>query len=66
MKKVLGYIFILGSMIFSYFRGKQKGWNECSDFDVFPFIQNSITIIGCAVLISVGIFLLKEKKFGKM
>jgi hypothetical protein len=60
IKKILGYILILASLYFSFYRGKREGELECIDFNVLPFIANSITIIVCITLIIVGIALIKN------
>ncbi|RKE98121.1 hypothetical protein BXY80_0194 [Ichthyenterobacterium magnum] len=61
MKKYFGYILILLSIYFAFFRGKRQGKLDCIDFNVLSIVDNAITIIVCLSLMIVGSILIKRK-----
>jgi len=60
IKKYLGYVIILASSFFAFYRGKRQGELECIDFNILPIVANTITIIVCIILMIVGVFLFKK------
>ncbi|WP_179317994.1 hypothetical protein [Winogradskyella undariae] len=62
IKKFIGYILILASLVFAFFRGKKQGELDCIDFNVLPMIGNSITVIACIGLTVFGLVLVLVRK----
>ncbi len=61
MKTVFAYLLITSAVIFAFFRGKKQAELTCIDFNVLPFVGNTITIVVCAILIIVALIILQKK-----